>query len=76
MKLALFICRMMRFLKILSLFLQPSDTHGCLCSQWTTVFAQGQAEEEANMSQTTVPSSGGRHLYVSPDTTPSDLSQA
>ncbi len=55
----------------LSLLLQPRDTYGCLCSQRTSVFAQGQAEEEANMSQTTVP-----HLCVSPDSTSSDLSQA
>lgn len=71
-KLAIFICCMI----ILSLLLNPSDTHRCLCSQWTTVFAQGQAEEEANMSQTTVPPSGGCQLCVSPDSTPSDLSQA
>lgn len=71
-KLAIFICCMI----ILSLLLNPSDTHRCLCSQWTTVFSQGQAEEEANMSQTTVPPSGGCQLCVSPDSTPSDLSQA
>lgn len=60
----------------LSLPLQPGGTYGCLCSQRTSVFAQGQAEEEANMSQTTVPPSGGRHLCISPDSTSSDLSQA